>query len=130
MHLETPLSQPELLLVPVQSPPQEYGVFLNNYSRLSNLLKKSWIPHFVQAGIITPNDANIGDDLNSVKQTILDHVSKPLENGNTAPFNAMLKIMQNQEAAAKDLADEILAKLKNNTEKIPSAGTYVHTYVK
>ena len=121
-----PPPQPDpnkLLDVPVQTRPQEYEVFLSNYSKLSNLLKKSWMPQFVEAGIITPNDAD-SDDL---KKMILDPVSRPLENGNTAPFYAMLRIMQNQEAAAKDLADEILAKLKSNTEKIPSAGMYIYT---
>ena len=101
-------------------------MFLSSYSKLNSFLKKTWIPDFVTNNIITPNDANINDDLSSIKQTMLDHVSKPLENGNTTPFYAMLKIMQNKEGAAKELADEILATLRNNTKTNPSPGTYVH----
>lgn len=104
---------------------KENRTFSNNYNRLTNLLQRAWIPDFVAAGIITANDANNIDGDPNPKLKMLNRVSESLQAYNSTPFYAMLSIMQNKEAAAKELADEILAELATTRDYEQMPGTYV-----
>ena len=84
----------------------------------------SWIPEFVTSKIVTLDDAEgiRNDSCNNAKSKMLNYISGPLQAGKAAPFYHMLSIMQTKEAAAKELADEILAELATTSEKTSPIG--------
>ena len=70
---------------------KEYEVFIDNYSKLTTILKLSFnnmIPHFVTERIISPDERSIK------VEDFLGKITTCLEGGRTENFHALLRIMK------------------------------------
>ena len=89
----------------------EYNAVIKFYSRLTTVFHdKSYLFHFVSAGIIPPDNAsqinNLPDNERAI--CILKSISAPLECGEKQNFKKMLKIMQDHgNLYAQQLAKDV-----------------------
>ena len=89
----------------------EYKAFINFYSKLTTVFHdKSYLAHFVSAGMISPNNVDDMSKLpnNDRAMVLLKNISASLEFGEKQSFYKMLEIMQARgNLLAQQLADHI-----------------------
>ena len=93
--------------------PEEKEIMTTHYSKLCSTLSDidNLLPHFVDKKIIHINDLQqIQANVLSTKKVekLMEHISGPLEAGNTEVFYTMLRIMKRYgHQATQKLADQI-----------------------
>ena len=91
---------------------KEYEVFLDNYSKLTDILKlsfKNMIPHFITERMISIEEKSIQ------VEDFLTKVATRLKDGDTEHFYALLKIMKHRGISSdEELAVAMEEKLSLN----------------
>ena len=105
----------------------EYNAIIEFYSRLTAVFHdKSYLFHFVFAGIIRPDDANQMDSLSDIDRAIclLSNISAPLECGEKQNFYKMLEILQaHDNIHAQQLAEDINTCVRGQDPIVKSKST-------
>ena len=104
----------------------EYESFVKFYSELTTVFcDKNYIPHFVPAKIISPNDVHSMSNLpdNDRAVCLLKSISNPLECGEYQNFYKMLEIMRDHgNLHVQQLAENIKAFIKGVGPVVISKG--------
>ena len=110
----------------------EYSAFIKLYSQLTTVFRdKSYLAHFVSAGIILPDDHHRISTMldNDRAMDLLRHISAPLECGEKQCFYKMLEIMQTYgNLHGQQLAEKIKAFIREvNPTTCAGTDITVHT---